>query len=175
MRNAYAPSLGRDPVIYGDQAYACSEVMERRANPDLDEAAATASRSGAEAIEQVNERNASSRIVVEWAFMQMTQAWKSLQHSQDLRLLQMPVGSMIRVCMFLTNVRSFLYPSTNRGGNFFSCQPGSFEDYIASFGRIPDRPEYQANIAAAGVDQENGESTDQEGDSGEEEEQVTVD
>jgi hypothetical protein len=117
---------GADAVVYADPAYALSAVVEKRAMNELHRTMEL----------RLNARNSAARIAVEWYFGRVSQKWLMLNDVRRHRVIQSPVAVWYRAACFLTNVVSCLNP--NQISQAFNCEPPTAQEYLATFGNIPD-------------------------------------
>jgi len=72
------------------------------------------------------------RIVVEWAFGNITRYFKYIDYGKQLKPFLQPVGSFYRVAVLLNNLFVCLYGCVT--SSRFECQPPSMEQYVAETG-----------------------------------------
>jgi hypothetical protein len=106
--------------VYGDSAFTLTRVVQtgfrESSNP---------SNSNALYTYLMN----SGRIAVEWGFGRVSNLWKYLDYSKQLRMHSSPLGSAYRVATCLTNMKTCLEGCQTT--SYFQCEPPTLEEYIS--------------------------------------------
>jgi nuclease HARBI1 len=80
--------------------------------------------------DELNLQIAKARVTVEWGFGRVKQLFPLIRTQDQLRVLQLPVGSLTICAVFFTNVRSCL-DSRNQISDYFNCMPPTLLEYLS--------------------------------------------
>jgi nuclease HARBI1 len=78
--------------------------------------------------DELNLQIAKARVTVEWGFGRVKQLFPLIRTQDQLRVLQLPVGSLTICAVFFTNIRSCL-DSRNQISDYFNCMPPTLLEY----------------------------------------------
>ncbi len=77
-----------------------------------------------------NEDRSASRVTVHWFFKESKRYWPQCDFKRSLRVLEAPVGTLIKAAMLLTNMRNCFYP--DQISQYFGVHPPTIENYTSN-------------------------------------------
>ncbi|EQC24845.1 hypothetical protein SDRG_15498 [Saprolegnia diclina VS20] len=114
------PQTLNDFMIYGDPAYGISNwvmVGYKGNNVNWQK-------------KEFNRSMSQVRQSVEWNFGRMKTLWASLQFTPQQKIMLSPVGKIVKVAMFLTNLNCCYYGG-NQTSDYFGLVPPTLEEYLS--------------------------------------------
>lgn len=103
--------------LFGDSAYARSDVLERMHKGQL---------SSEE--EEENRIMSPKRVCVEWCFGNILNLWSFVDYERNLKLFLSPIGLYYQVSILFTNMHTTLYG--NQTSIYFDMKPPTLEEYM---------------------------------------------